>query len=255
MIMFDERTQKALGYYVYMLIDPRNGKPFYVGKGKNNRVFDHIKFAIDNPTISTDKCDIIREISADKVEHVIISHGFASEDEAYKMEAIIIDLLNYTGSKLTNEVCGQHAYESGVMTTDEIIRMYSAEKLDAIGPDCVIININGLYNRAMGREEIYKATKGTWRIAKWRTEKINYVLSEYRGLIIEVFKVEEWYQEKRPYGIRSKKAGQTYMGYGFNGCIAPDEIRNLYINKSIAYQKVKGKANPITYSLNQNNNA
>ena len=90
--MFDERTQKALGYYVYMLIDPRNGKPFYVGKGKNNRVFDHIKFAIDNPTISTDKCDIIREISADKVEHVIISHGFASEDEAYKMEAIIIAL-------------------------------------------------------------------------------------------------------------------------------------------------------------------
>ena len=38
-------------------------------------------------------------------------------------------------------------------------------------------------------------------------------------------------------------------------CIAPDEIRNKYINKSIAYQKVKGKANPITYSLSQINNA
>lgn len=29
--MFDEKTQQALGHYVYMLIDPRNNKPFYVG--------------------------------------------------------------------------------------------------------------------------------------------------------------------------------------------------------------------------------
>lgn len=29
-------------YYVYYLIDPRNNKIFYVGKGKNNRAFSHI---------------------------------------------------------------------------------------------------------------------------------------------------------------------------------------------------------------------
>ena len=47
---------------------------------------------------------------------------------------------------------------------------------------------------------------------------------------------------------------QKALGY-YVICIAPDEIRNKYINKSIAYQKVKGKANPITYSLSQINNA
>ena len=54
--MFDEKTQQALGYYVYMLIDPSNNKPFYVGKGKNNRVFDHIEYAFKNPSDCSDKC-------------------------------------------------------------------------------------------------------------------------------------------------------------------------------------------------------
>lgn len=30
-------------YYVYALVDPRNNKEFYIGKGKNNRVDDHFK--------------------------------------------------------------------------------------------------------------------------------------------------------------------------------------------------------------------
>jgi len=28
-------------YYLYVLIDPRNGEPFYVGKGRGNRMYDH----------------------------------------------------------------------------------------------------------------------------------------------------------------------------------------------------------------------
>jgi hypothetical protein len=31
----------SLAYYVYLLIDPRDGKVFYVGKGKGGRCFDH----------------------------------------------------------------------------------------------------------------------------------------------------------------------------------------------------------------------
>ena len=250
--IFDEKTQQELGHYVYMLIDPRNDKPFYVGKGSGNRVFDHIRFAMNNPTISTEKCDTIREIGADKIKHVIITHGLKTEDEAYRIEAILIDVLNYTGLQLTNEASGQHAKVFGVMTTDEIIRLYSAGILDSISSDCVIININGQYKRAFEKDDIYKATKEIWRIAKWRLKKIKYVLSEYRGLIVEVFEVENWYPKERPYGIKSKKAGQTYIGYGFDGHIAPDEIRRLYINKSIAHQKGKGKANPISYSIKDN---
>ena len=38
---------EKIGYYVYRLIDPRNGNTFYIGKGKGNRIFQHVKGAID----------------------------------------------------------------------------------------------------------------------------------------------------------------------------------------------------------------
>ena len=40
---FPPEVIKELNYYVYRLIDPRNGETFYVGKGKGNRVFEHLK--------------------------------------------------------------------------------------------------------------------------------------------------------------------------------------------------------------------
>jgi len=254
--MFDEKTTKQLGYYVYMLIDPKDNTPFYVGKGTNNRVFDHVKFAIDNPHIVSDKCDKIREIGAENVKHVILTHGLASEIDAYKVEALAIDLLNFSGLSLTNEVSGHHVSESGIMTTDEIERLYNAERLEQIGDDCIVININGQYNRAMGTTAIYNATKQAWRIDKNRRKEIQYVLSEYRGLIIEVFKVSKWYDIARPYGPQSKKAGQEYLASGFDGEVAEDSIRDKYINRSIADRKKKGRANPISYadSINSNQN-
>ena len=33
---------KILKSYVYVYIDPRNGKPFYIGRGKGNRLFSHL---------------------------------------------------------------------------------------------------------------------------------------------------------------------------------------------------------------------
>lgn len=179
---------------------------------------------------------------------MILTHGLVSEDEAYKIEAIAIDLLKFTGLDLTNEISGHHVAESGIMTTDEIERLYNAERLDKIGDDCIVININRQYNRACGSDAIYLATKQAWKIGKKRTAKIHFVLSEYRGLIVEVFKVDDWYEITRTYGANCKNAGKSYTAYGFNGKIADNSIRNLYINKSIADRKVQGRSNPISYA-------
>ena len=35
---FSTEVATQIGFYVYRLIDPRNGQTFYVGKGKENRV-------------------------------------------------------------------------------------------------------------------------------------------------------------------------------------------------------------------------
>ena len=37
---FSKEAIDNLKYYVYKLIDPRDGKVFYIGKGKNDRCFE-----------------------------------------------------------------------------------------------------------------------------------------------------------------------------------------------------------------------
>ncbi len=45
---FRQKVKEPLGYYVYALVDPRNSKIFYIGKGKENRVFQHAKGALED---------------------------------------------------------------------------------------------------------------------------------------------------------------------------------------------------------------
>ena len=102
------------------------------------------------------------------------------------------------------------------------------------------------YSDAM---RLYKATKERWRMDKSRLNGIKYVLSEFRGQIVEVFEVEKWYPINRKYNSGSKKAGQIYIGYGFDGQVATNSVRNLYLNKSVAHKKKRGASNPIMYNL------
>lgn len=255
--MFDERTIQELNYYVYALIDPENNEPFYIGKGKGNRVFQHVNGTLENPDTSNEKYDRIRQIQelGNEVKHLILRHGISSEKLAYEIEATVIDFLSYLEYDIKNIVGGHKSTEKGLMTTDEIIRLYNAEKLDSINNDCIIININKTYQRGGGQNSIYEATKATWGIDKRKlmdkngNKKIKYVLSEYHGLIVEVFEVEEWTQKNRGYNPGAKKYGQQRSGWEFTGKIANDDIRNLYLNKSTAHHKKKGASNSIRFNL------
>lgn len=40
---FSKLTKDSLDYYVYALVDPDNNEIFYVGRGKDNRGFQHLK--------------------------------------------------------------------------------------------------------------------------------------------------------------------------------------------------------------------
>lgn len=253
--MFDEKSRQALKYYVYMLLDPSDNKPFYVGKGVENRVFNHLADALTNTDTSNDKYDKIREIvqSGKTVSHIIVRHGL-SESEAFQIEASLIDTLTYCGLLLSNIVGGHHSIEKGLMTTEEIKGLYNAQPLNEMGADCVLININKTYKRGNGTNPIYQATKETWLISEWRLPQIKYVLSEFKGLIVEIFEVKNWYPKQRSKNKtidkeRNIKIQVEVTGYGFDGIVAPDEIRNLYINKSVAHLKQRGAAQVIRYNL------
>jgi hypothetical protein len=246
--MFDEKTQQQLCYYVYALFSDNEQFPFYIGKGINNRVFDHLRCAIAYETSESLKYEKLRQ--SKNVNHVIVRHGL-SEGEAFTVESSLIDIFNFIKHPLTNIVGGHNTIEKGLMTSDEVIRRYNAETLEKMPDNSVIININGTYKRGCDKDAIYTATKEIWVIKKKLLDKIKYVMSEYHGLIVEVFEVDEWYEKERGYGKNSKKAGQKRIGYGFHGRIAPNEIRDLYLNKSIKQFKLKGQANPVRFTLNK----
>lgn len=118
--MFTPEVIEQLQYYVYRLIDPRNGQTFYVGKGKGNRVFAHVEGALknykgqkfedkDEDEVSA-KIQQIREIKNAGLEviHIIQRYGL-TEKEAFEVEAALIDVYG----ELTNLQSG-HNSDRGV---------------------------------------------------------------------------------------------------------------------------------------------
>lgn len=57
-------VSEHLGHYVYMYVDPRNGKPFYVGKGVGNRILAHFGDIHDSK-----KTRLITELKANGTPH------------------------------------------------------------------------------------------------------------------------------------------------------------------------------------------
>ena len=111
-------AQESLGdgqenYYVYALVDPRSQKIFYIGKGKRNRVSNHIDEALDNTEKETAKLNLIRQIQSSGKEVLqYIIRSSLSEEEALFLEACLIDVLNFKDFKLnsvlSNIVLGHH---------------------------------------------------------------------------------------------------------------------------------------------------
>jgi len=75
-----------MNFYVYELIDPRDGSVFYVGKGQRSRIKAHEAEARKGK--QSPKCEIIRAIWAGghQVQSRIVKR-FKTDIEAYKYEA------------------------------------------------------------------------------------------------------------------------------------------------------------------------
>lgn len=128
---FSEKSLLSLGdYYVYGLIDPRNKKIFYIGKGTGNRVFEHERESILNPDSEKLKLKTIADIKSEglEVEKIIINSNL-TESEAFAAEASLINAFNYISDiGLTNIVSGHHSSEA--LSVEEYEKEYGAVELE-----------------------------------------------------------------------------------------------------------------------------
>lgn len=201
---FSDKSIEELCFYVYSLVDPRNSKIFYIGKGRGNRVFQHCEAAILEDEESL-KLNLIRDIIASgaKVEHYILRHKL-SEKEALQIESVLIDFLTYPKFNmeqvLTNIVSGHHQWDEGIKTVEEISAIYDCEKIKVMSHDHLMwVSLNRSFDDAKAhgiyqRINIYEKTRKYWSIAKFRAAKVDYVLGVYHGIVRSVLKVDnyEW---------------------------------------------------------------
>lgn len=195
---FSEKALKALnGYYVYALADPRDNKIFYVGKGTDNRVFSHEIESQKSQRSEKNKLKKIREIeySGFYVKRLIVNYGL-TEREAYIAEATLINILNFMPEiNLTNEASGHHVHEC--LTAEEFELLHGAVhlKIEDIKHSILIIKINKLYRRGMSSDELYDTVRGFWAASlnSIKKRKVEYVFGVYNGLIVAVYKPDEWH--------------------------------------------------------------
>lgn len=245
---FSNKTKEALGYYVYVYSDPDTKKPFYVGKGIGNRVFDHL-----DQQSECAKVQKITEIKARGKEPLIeiLVHGL-DEKTALKVEAAAIDLIGI--ENLTNKQRGHDSSTYGKIEASILEARYVCEKVTQEDIErehsVMLIRINELYRNDMTPLELYEATRGYWVVNPNQASKVEYVFSVYDGMIIEVYQPMQWFPKLSTYTTRQVTISNNEKSkprYEFVGKIADTEIRALYVGKSVADIFTAGAQNPIKY--------
>jgi len=235
-----QAVRRRLGYYVYLYVNPFTDQVFYVGKGKNERVLEHL-----DDTTETRRRQIIEEIRAQGKEPriEILVHGLWSEEEAYRIEAAVIDLLG-TGS-LTNSVRAWRSQYHGRMSLEELVALYDPEKVTVEEP-ALLIRINQTYRYGMSEVELYDATRGVWKLSENR-DKAKYAMAVYEGVVREVYEIQHWFPAGTTFSTRGPRGVVMPGRWEFVGRLADDAIRNKYRLKSVEDQFASHSQNPISY--------
>lgn len=195
---FPKHIELQLGYYVYLLIDPRSNerKPFYVGKGALNRAFDHLRQALPDGDASTAKYDVIRAIRDAGQEPVvrIVAHGLR-EDEAFRLEAVLIRILRL--ENLTNRVHG-HRFDETMLPPEDVVALYAAEKLcdELVSERVLYVSLNGgtelPYPEICDDEVILQQrTLGDWPLSLEKAAKVQLVAGVYAQVVRVVYQLTE----------------------------------------------------------------
>jgi hypothetical protein len=247
--MFSSYVAERLGFYVYVLRDPRDGSIFYVGKGVENRVFDHADAALAasaDTTVSL-KFEVIRAIHAagHAVRTEVLRFGLSSK-EAYEVEAVAIQLLEERPqAELTHAVAGHHVGVRGWMSTDEAISVFEAPEAPDISASVLLIRPTQLWFPKIPPDELFEATHGWWVLNPERAQKATHVLSVSRGVVREVYLPDSWRQQGP--GDRGYEHGTGKPRWGFEGAASRDAFAKAVLGTDVTRYFSKGAQNSVRY--------
>jgi len=129
----------------------------------------------------------------------------------------------------------------------KMIRNYDTEEAEITDP-VLLIRINQLFKDDMTPEELYKVTRGVWKVDVNKAEKCKYVFAVYGGIIREVYEVHTWFPADTLENYWTPFQQKKVRGrYAFNGRRADDSIRKKYNGKSVEGIWSQGAQNPIKY--------
>lgn len=198
-------------YYVYVLIDPRDRRIFYVGKGTGDRLLAHGRLAdlAGDPGQSA-KLRRIKDIRAAGLEPIIevVRHGLDEEKDAFLIEAALIDCLD----ELTNIVAG-HGTQAGRAPMDELLTRFGATSLsDEVMPPALLIRLTprwipfheelepgvfregaGWHSR-IGAAELYDAVRGWWKVSPASAQRrgVDHAVAVVNGVTRALYTIDSW---------------------------------------------------------------
>ncbi len=210
---FSANTVSKIGYYVYGLRDPVTDDYFYIGKGKGNRVFSHIKQKVRRG-IKDPKYDTIRSLEkygGPKVD--IIRHGL-TENESLLLESALIDVFGV--NQITNKKRGIDSSLYGKMSAELLEEQYKGKRYTGKIP-AVCFKINKRWNKDITESDLYDSIRASWRLNIKRAERAKIGIGVKDGIIRGIYEIKTWeYSEDRKryqfIGARNDKLDR-FRGY------------------------------------------
>lgn len=261
---------KGQEYYVYLLVDPRTNQPFYIGKGKGNRVFAHKQAALtrlkemdalaEDETKQTLKIQTINEILAADltVSSYIVSYGL-TQAQAFASENALINYIKLVqGIELTNIVNG---HGTRAMLVEELEEQFGYQPLDLkeIATDELILAVKvkdafqlskdeskeySIYAGSRDDMNLKSRTLGNWVIGKDKIDKIRYILAINTGAdnaVVAAYEVSKEYSE-------SEKQSNGLTRYAFQALSSREEtLKKLAVYKRSLPQLTFGSGSSVCY--------
>ena len=231
---FSKLTKDSLGYYVYVLVDPDSNEIFYVGRGKNNRGFEHLNSKSKSESEKNKIIAGIRARDKDKEPRLDIIRYGLTERTAVEVESAIIDTIGL--DKLSNSIRGRDTSKGRTKAEDLNIQLGGKYLNIEDIKDNVILFF--CHKSLAKNNDIYDSTRQFWPLSEKRITQKNdngelhykYAFTMKGCTVIEVFEILQWYPAGTTVSSR-KFIDDKKIRWEFIGSNSQQKIQKCYKNK------------------------